>query len=175
MKRSLDEAREGGLTISFDVNFRSTMWTPQKAAETLGPLLHGSDVLFVSDQEARSIFSLRGEHDQVVGKLREKFDARVIVLSLGERGACVLADRIYRSEPYQAVVLNRFGVGDAFNAGFLYGFLSGDTEAGLKYGSAAAALKLSTPDENFPLITKSDVEALIERGKTDPNPNEISR
>ena len=175
MKRSLDEAREGGLTISFDVNFRSNMWTPQKAAETLGPLLLGSDVLFVSDQEARSIFSLRGEQDQVAGKLREKFDAGVIVLSLGERGAFVLADRIYRSEPYQAVVLNRFGVGDAFNAGFLYGFLNGDTEAGLEYGSAAAALKLSTPDENFPLITKSDVEALIERGKTDLNPNEISR
>ena len=96
-------------------------------------------------------------------------------LSLGERGAFVLADRIYRSEPYRAVVLNRFGVGDAFNAGFLYGILSGNTEAGLKYGSAAAALKLSTPDENFPLITKSDVEAFIERGETDLNPNEISR
>ena len=175
MKKAIQEARKAGLSVSFDANFRSTMWTPQKAAETLGPLLRGSDLLFISDQEARSIFSLHEEHDQMVEKLRKLFDAGVIVLSLGERGALVLADRIYRTVPYRAVVLNRFGVGDAFNAGFLYGFLTGDTEAAINFGSAVAAFKLSLPDENFPLITKSDVEALIQKGEAALDPNEISR
>tara|TARA_B100001013_G_scaffold263364_1_gene165788 strand:+ start:77 stop:526 length:450 start_codon:yes stop_codon:yes gene_type:complete len=81
IKKALDEARNRGPHDLCRRKLWSTLWTPQKAAETLGPLLLRSDVLFASDQKARSIFSLRGGHDQVAGKLREKFDARVILLT----------------------------------------------------------------------------------------------
>ena len=53
-------------------------------------------------------------------------------------------------------------MGDSFIAGFLYGYLAKDIEKALDYAAAMAALKLSIPNRNHPLITKEQVEQLIE-------------
>jgi len=57
--------------------------------------------------------------------------------------------------------VDRLGAGDSFSAGFIYGYITGDVEKGLKYGNALAALKHSIPgDINW--STLQEVENQIE-------------
>ena len=52
------------------------------------------------------------------------------------------------------------GAGDAFTAGFIYGYLTGDVQKGVDYGTAHSAIKHSIPgDVNW--ATLEEVEAQV--------------
>lgn len=159
--RAIAEARARQLLVSFDVNYRTTLWTPAAARETLVPLLTGLDVVFVNDRDARGVFEARGDVEGVAGSLRERLRCRVLVLTCGESGAVAAdAETVVRQPAFRAEVVDRVGRGDAFAAGFLYGYLARGTSSGLRYGAALAALK-QTYTGDFSRATLRDVEALI--------------
>ena len=159
--RAIAEARARQLLISFDVNYRATLWTPSAARETLAPLLTGLDVVFVNDRDARGVFEARGDVEGVAGSLRERLRCRVLVLTCGESGAVAAdAETVVRQPAFRAEVVDRVGRGDAFAAGFLYGYLARGTASGLRYGAALAALK-QTYTGDFSRATLRDVEALL--------------
>ena len=159
--RAIAEARARQLLISFDVNYRATLWTPSAARETLAPLLTGLDVVFVNDRDARGVFEARGDVEGVAGSLRERLRCRVLVLTCGESGAVAAdAETVVRQPAFRAEVVDRVGRGDAFAAGFLYGYLARGTSSGLRYGAALAALK-QTYTGDFSRATLREVEALL--------------
>jgi 2-dehydro-3-deoxygluconokinase len=164
-ERAIAEARQGELSVSFDVNYRSQLWSTEEAGRELGRLIRGVDVLFVSLSEARELYGIRESPERTAEELAARFGSRVVVVSLGAEGCAVHEENLgtVRNQAYRSVVLNRFGAGDAFVAGFLYGYLNGDLGLGIKYGSAMAALKLGITDVNFPMVTKAEIEDLIER------------
>jgi len=165
--RAIAEARARQLLISFDVNYRATLWSPAAARETLGPLLGGLDLVFVNDRDARTVFEMRGEPDGVARALRDRLRCRVLVLTCGDAGAVAAdAETVVRQPAFRAEVVDRIGRGDAFAAGFLYGYLARGTSDGLRYGAALAALK-QTYSGDFCRATTRDVEAVL-RGD-DPN------
>jgi 2-dehydro-3-deoxygluconokinase len=58
-------------------------------------------------------------------------------------------------------IVDRVGAGDSFSAGFIYGYLTGDVEKGVRYGNAYSALKHSIPsDTNW--STLQEVENLMQ-------------
>jgi 2-dehydro-3-deoxygluconokinase len=159
--RAIAEARARQLLVSFDVNYRATLWSPSAARETLGPLLNGLDVVLVSDRDARGVFEMRGEPDTVARALRDRLRCRVLVLTCGESGAVAAdAETVVRQPAFRAEVIDRVGRGDAFAAGFLYGYLARGTGNGLRYGAALAALK-QTYAGDFCRATLRDVEAVL--------------
>jgi 2-dehydro-3-deoxygluconokinase len=159
--RAILEARQRQLLVSFDVNYRATLWTPAAARETLGPILEGLDIVFVNDRDARTVFERRGEAGDVARTLRDRIRCRVLVLTCGEAGAVAAdAETVLRQPAFRAEVVDRIGRGDAFAAGFLYGYLAGGTGNGLRYGAALAALK-QTYLGDFSRATLRDVEAVL--------------
>src|SRR5215469_3041298 len=121
--RSIAEARSRQLLVSFDVNYRATLWSHATARETLEPLLAGLDIVFVNDRDARSVFDVRGEADTVARALRDRLRCRVLVLTCGEAGAVAAdAETVVRQPAFRGEVVDRVGRGDAFAAGFLYGY-----------------------------------------------------
>jgi 2-dehydro-3-deoxygluconokinase len=71
-----------------------------------------------------------------------------------------LLGRFYSDITYELEIVDRIGAGDSFTAGFLYGYLTGDAEKGVRYGNALAALKHSIPgDLNW--STLQEVEGLL--------------
>jgi len=170
-KYAIRRARRANMTISFDVNYRSQLWSPQEAREVLSPILREVDVLIISATECEFLFDcsidLTSEENvqRFAADLREKLCIEVLLLKRGQSPPlAATANGVKRGVIHEAVILNRLGVGDAFNAGFLFGYLEKDVEKGLEYGAIAASNKLVTLDENFPLFTLEEIENTRRKG-----------
>jgi 2-dehydro-3-deoxygluconokinase len=142
VSRAIAEARRRGVRISFDVNYRATLWNPAAARKRLEPYLRGLDIVTLNDRDASAVFRERGDPPKVARALRSRFRCGVLVLTLGAAGALAVdGAETHRHPAYPTEIIDRIGRGDAFVAGFLYGYLAGDTATGLRYGAAMAALK----------------------------------
>jgi 2-dehydro-3-deoxygluconokinase len=151
----LKMAAERGVLRSFDVNYRARLWSADEARQALEPLCAGVDVLFVTRQDAYRLFNCAAGAEETLRWLQAKFNVGVAVLTMGEEGAMALHrdGSFYRARTEPVPEIDPLGSGDAFAAGFLYGYLTdGDLEAALQIGVSAAALKRTIPGD-LALIT----------------------
>lgn len=163
---AIRRAKAAGLSVSFDVNYRRKLWTPEDAAKALAPLMTGVDVLFTTSDDAELLFGINGEPEVAVRRVAEQFQSAWTVMTLGAEGAVGLAERRVRHQKaYPTAVVDRIGAGDAFVAGFLFGFFAYDLEVALKYALAMAAIKMTTPGD-LSFTTRQQVEELIAGGAT---------
>ncbi len=159
------KAREMGVTNSFDINYRSMLWSHDNMRTTLDKILPNVGILISTLKEAHILLEDDPPAKQAANELRKKYGNKVVVITLGGKGGIAKDDRLHRVDPYLLNEVNRLGAGDSFCAGFIYGYLNDGTKLGLNYGCAMAALKHTIP-QNFPLVNKKDVDNLI-KGKTD--------
>ena len=156
------KAREFGLTLSFDVNYRARLWTPREANDFLLSYLPNVDILFCSRRDAETIFGIEGAARDVLAQLQDMFGNRVIAVTDEARGSVACAgDKTWSIDSPTLHVVDRVGAGDAFAAGFLFGLLDSDVEAGLRYGTAYAALKM-TQLGDIAWVTRADLDAYID-------------
>lgn len=161
VERAIMEARRRGSQISFDVNYRAKLWAAAAARDRIEPLLAGLDLVILNDRDARTVFGADGDPERVAASLRKRFGCEVLVLTLGAAGALAKDARASLRQPaYPTEIIDRIGRGDAFAAGFLYGYLARGTADGLRYGAAMAALKQTYPGDVC-RATLSEVEAVI--------------
>lgn len=166
VKKSLEFMKEKGKLISFDLNYRSKLWTVDIAKNKLNEVLPNVDILISSENDIDLIFGAKGDLREKSELLIKKFSLKIIVLTRGPNPSYTLDNKgnEYFGKGYRPKVIDRIGAGDAFDAGFLYGFLLGDIEKGIQYGEAMSALKFSIPGD-FLIIDKIEIEDLIEKRK----------
>ncbi|WP_322801018.1 sugar kinase [Thermoflexus sp.] len=164
--RAIREAQSAGLKISFDVNYRSKLWSPEDARQAIQPFLPAIDVLFCTLQEARQVLGWSGDPETMLREAAQRYPGMTIVLTLEEGGALLWYEgEIYKQPGYPLEPLDRVGAGDAMVAGFLTGFLQEDPLRGLAYGVAYAALK-HTFIGDIAWCNRSDLEQLIRNQQT---------
>ncbi len=160
---AIQRAKRHGLTVSFDVNFRAKLWSPNRAARALTPLMAQGDVLICSRDDAAKVFGLGGDPVAQAKGLRERFGCPQVVVTAGADGAAGCREGWCGCVPAVPVprTVERLGSGDAFAAGLLVGFLEDrDLEANLRLGTATAALKRTVPGDML-VGTRAEVEALL--------------
>ncbi len=164
---AIREAKARGKTVSFDVNYRARLWSPDAALTALLPLIREVDLLISPAADALQIFGIDGPPEEVAPALGALAPSAQIALTLGAEGA-LLWDRrdFHRAAPFPVQAVDRVGAGDAFDAGLIWGYLQGDTPRGLLYGMAMAAIKHTIPGDEW-VSSLSEVEALIESGHRD--------
>jgi len=159
--RAMEEARAGGGLVSFDLNYRSRLWTPEQARPVIDECFARADLIFCSPEEVSLIFGQNGSVEVVLDWLGRGSSHRVVVLKLGAQGAAAWEKgTMYRVGAYPTETVDPIGTGDAFVAGFVYGYLNGNVERGLRYGAAIAALKRTIPGD-VALVTLQEVEELL--------------
>ncbi len=158
--RALAEAHAGGVTISFDVNYRAKLWSAAEAASTLAPFLSQVHILICTAADARTLFDLQGDAGSVARGLRGRFHPEVAVVTDGIQVAATLDGGTMAREGYPVDAVDRIGAGDAFAAGFIHGFLASGIEQGLEYGAALAALK-HTYYGDIAWVLEEDIRTLI--------------
>lgn len=172
VERAIVEGRRRGAVITFDVNYRETLWPPGEARNVLTPFLEEADVVFIGARDADRIFEAGGEPEEVAAALRRRFRCSIVALTAGDAGAAAAdGERVVRQTAYPAALVDRVGRGDAFAAGFIYGLGLLDPEAeqgrlehALRCGAALAALKQTYPGD-ICRATLGDLECVL-RGET---------
>jgi 2-dehydro-3-deoxygluconokinase len=173
---ALKAAKSAGAVVSFDVNYRSKLWTEEEAGKCMAPMMEHVDILITTEEDTGKVFGIReADYQTVAEKLRERFGFKVVAITLREDlsvlrnnwSAFALADwQFYNGPTYTVEIIDRVGGGDSFSAGFIYGYLTGGekgVEKGVNYGVAFSALKHSIPgDLNW--ATLAETEALLKGG-----------
>jgi 2-dehydro-3-deoxygluconokinase len=178
-------AKQKGLTVSCDLNYRKNLWKYGKSApEVMREIVHHADVIMANEEDCQHVLGITADIDVESGVLdparyrglAEKVLAsfpsvgRVAVTLRESRSAddngwsAVLHDRkdFFVSRRYEIRdIVDRVGSGDAFSAGLIYGLthLSGAPEA-LEFAVAASCLKHSVPGD-LPLLSVPEVKALM--------------
>ena len=166
--RAISEARDAGCIVSFDMNYRTKLWSPEEARTCLSDLLKKVNILITTRQDTTRVFGLEGSPEELARKLKDIFGFDIVAITLrepltvqtGRWTSIALADKIYSGKVYDLEIIDRVGSGDSFTAGFLYGYLTDGVEKGIAYGDAMAALKHSFPGD-ITWVTEEEVVALI--------------
>ncbi|WP_115863413.1 bifunctional 2-dehydro-3-deoxygluconokinase/2-dehydro-3-deoxygalactonokinase [Halorussus litoreus] len=158
----LAAAREAGTTTSFDVNYRSKLWEPAEARETLEGLFPDVDRLIVAERDAREVLAREGTPSEIASALADEFGFETVLVTRGENGALARhAGETYEQSAIETDTLDPIGTGDAFVGAFLARRLADDdVPTALEYGAATAALKRTIPGD-VAVITREEVERVI--------------
>jgi len=180
-------ARELGLTVSTDLNFRAKLWKWGKpAGEVMSELVSLCDVALGNEEDAEKVFGIQAlEGNVTAGKV--KADQYLYVcealadyfpalksISITLRGSLSASHntwsgvlwqsgKFYSAPVYDILpIVDRVGGGDAFMAGLIYGLRKypDDPQKALNFAAAAACLKHSIPGD-FNAVCVAEVETLM--------------
>lgn len=164
---AVDRAKAHSIAISFDMNYRSRIWTTEEAAAAVAPFLEATDILFFARGDAQRMYGFEGRPEHIVRQLGELTSASAIVTSLSSDGIIAWDRTDFHHEPARNIqIVDRIGAGDAMVAGVLHGWLAGDLFKGLRYGVLTAALNLTHYGDAV-YISRADLEDLLDRPDAD--------
>ncbi len=183
-------ARERGVTISCDLNFRKKLWKwGKKASEVMPELVALCDVAIGNEEDAEQVFGIkapdvdveRGKveaaaYQYVAQELQRQFPnlQRIAITLRGSISAshntwsAVLYDgqQLYTGPQYDIVpIVDRVGGGDSFAGGLIYRLLqdASDLQGALDFAVAASCLKHSIWYD-FNCCSVAEVEGLLKSG-----------
>ncbi len=184
-KQALEKAKEKGITISIDFNYRGKLWKYGKSApEVMPELVRLADVGIGNEEDCQKSLGIKADIDVASGKLDlgayEKLTAEVmaafpnlsrVAITLREShsadyntwSACLRNKQGFLiARKYEITdIVDRVGGGDAFAAGLIHGLdVFADDSAALEFAVAASCLKHSIPGD-FNLVTEKEVLALV--------------
>jgi 2-dehydro-3-deoxygluconokinase len=154
---AITAAKTAGLTISFDLNYRSALWPPDVAAPALRKIAGRADIIFATRQEAALLQGSDGDAtDESLCRSLTVLGPGEAVLKLGSDGAMSITGDVAQTVAAEATtVVDPVGAGDAFVAGYLAAFLD----------QAAPVRRLTTASRTaaFALAAAGDWEGLPSR------------
>ena len=181
VREACEAAKAAGLTISADLNYRKKLWSREKAGLVMAELMPFVDVCIANEEDAESVFSIKGAHVEsgviekeayvdVARQLHERFGFKQVAITLRESfsashngwSAMLYQDgESYFSRRYDIAIVDRVGGGDSFGAGLIYGALNGmESQQSLEWAVAASCLKHTIPGD-YNRVTVAEVEALV--------------
>jgi 2-dehydro-3-deoxygluconokinase len=157
---AVDVARAGGLTVSFDLNYRSALWSPDQAAPALKAAVRRADVVFAGELEAE-IVTATADPLQAALAL-EALGPTQVVIKRGAEGCLARIDGATIEQPAPAVTaVDTVGAGDACVAGYLSELMSGAEPAvRLRTAAAAGAFAVTVPGDWEGLPDRRSLELL---------------
>jgi 2-dehydro-3-deoxygluconokinase len=160
-RRLLEDALDGPVPVSFDVNHRPALWPDGTAAAVLRVLADRADVVFVGLDEAQALWGSAVEGPADVRALLP--GPPLLVVKDGSRAATAFHSAGHVTVPAPRVdVVEPVGAGDAFAAGFLAALHRGEPLArALRLAHLTAAAALRVPADHGPLPPAGRLAALL--------------
>ena len=176
------KAKEHGVKVSCDLNYRKKLWTVEKAQSIMTPLMEYVDVCIGNEEDAQNCLGFKPDADVEAGntaadgyynifkQMKEKFNFEYVVSTLREsysashngwKALIYDGNEFYESKHYDIEpIVDRVGGGDSFSGGLIHGLLTMDNmKDALEFAVAASALK-HTINGDFNLVSKEEVESL---------------
>lgn len=149
--RAVEIARAAGVVVSFDFNYRSSLWSREDACQQITALARHANIVFAGEDE----LDILGEGEPTgQARLLSAGGERIVVVKRGEKGALSVEGDIVHEAPARPVsVVDPIGAGDAFVAGYLAALLDGLDAAGrltLACATGAYAVTIAGDWEGMP-------------------------
>jgi 2-dehydro-3-deoxygluconokinase len=172
---AMHAARQKGLTVSFDLNYRRNLWNWGKSAqEVLTEMIAAADILLANEEHLRMVLGKdhpMGPRAVADHALAAHSNLKAVAISVREStdagvhswSACLNSRQEFlTSRRYDMThIVDRVGSGDAFAGGLIYGWTNLDShQAALDFGAAASCLKHSIPGD-YCRATVEEVQALL--------------
>ena len=181
-KEACIAAKNRGVKISCDLNYRGKLWTREQARAAMTELCKYVDVCISNEEDAKDVFGIEAENTDIYGgkldkegyksvakQLADKFGFEKVAITLRSSisandndWAAMLYDgeNYCFSKEYHLHIVDRVGGGDSFGAGLIYSLLSGkDSQSAIEFAVAASALK-HTVEGDFNRASVSEAEKL---------------
>jgi 2-dehydro-3-deoxygluconokinase len=185
---ALKAAHEAGVITSYDLNFRSKLWSAKEAMAATQKLMPYIRMLIGNEEDFIKVLGMKIEgvkedfrglevesYKSMVEQVVKKFPQveavgttlREVVSGLVNHWSAILwhEGRFYGSRRYENLEIeDRVGGGDGFAGGVIYGLLSGKgPQAAVEYGAAHGALAQSTRGDAS-MVTLEEVEHVMKGG-----------
>lgn len=154
-------ARAAGTTTVLDV----VQFPRDNAWELLAGILPETDVFLPNEDEGAMITGLTDPVEQA-DRFREA-GAGTVVVTLGSKGSLLVTDGLrLRAGVYPIDFVGGAGSGDAFDAGYIVGLLSGEDPAGcLRWGSALGASCVRSITTTESIFSRAEAEAFMRQNE----------
>lgn len=187
-REAMTAAREAGTIVSYDMNFRSKLWSPAQAHAVTKDLLPLIDVLIGNEEDFEKVlwFAVEGTGDDwktlpaegykaMVGRVVARYPhllavgttLREVVSGLVNNWSAIawIDGAFYESRRYERLEIeDRVGGGDGFCSGLIYGLLHGmDLQQCVDLGAAHGAL-LQTTRGDTSMVTMDEVMHVFKGG-----------
>jgi 2-dehydro-3-deoxygluconokinase len=177
-REACEVAKRRGLTVSFDVNFRSKLWSAQEAAAGLQPLMRFVDVCVAGESDAAEVLGVSASGEatekrlpEVAGELAAKYGFKAVAMTwrTGESASHTTlqamlhaAGGAHFSRRHEITNVDRVGAGDSFTGALIFAMLRGDEPArAIEFAAAAGAWKHTIPGD-WNRCSVAEVEALAD-------------
>ncbi|WP_435748533.1 sugar kinase [Microbacterium sp. PMB16] len=140
-------AKDAGVTVSFDINYRSALAPAAVAGPVLREIAERADIVFGGEDEFAILYP-DAAPAETASRLRDAGCATT-VLKRGPEGASVfLGDAVISASGFSIDPVDTVGAGDAFVAGYLSALLDGlDVDATLRRANACGAMACLVPGD----------------------------
>lgn len=187
-QESVKKAREKGVTVSCDLNYRKNLWKwGRSASEVMREMMPFVDVAIANEEDVQMALGIqadvdvhsgeldRAQYEKLAGKVMSAYpNLQAIAITLRESrsashngwSACLQdRERFVLSRHYEIThIVDRVGGGDSFAGGLIYGLLTlGGKQEALEFAVAASCLKHSILGD-FNRLSAEEVNALIKGG-----------
>ncbi|MDO5382371.1 MAG: sugar kinase [Eubacteriales bacterium] len=169
-------AKEKGLTISCDLNYRSKLWSSSKALSVMSEICKYVDICIANEDDAVGIFGMDASNSNeeknayIAKELTKMFPNFKMVASVWRTETSITTFKLqsmiytegkaYYSKEYFMNILDYIGAGDAYCAGIIYSLINDfDPQKAVEFSNAASCLK-HTVSGDFNLVSVDEVMKL---------------
>lgn len=168
---ALDAAKEAGCVMSYDPNYRDSLWSgPEAAAEQMRSIVKYMDLIKISAEEC-PLMTDKTDPQEAADVLLAQ-GASIVVVTLDADGAFVATKDGSRVVPsFRVEAVDTTGAGDSFWGGFLTAFVESGltpTEVSIeraaqfvRFGNAVASLCVRNRGAIPAMPERSDVEEVL--------------
>jgi 2-dehydro-3-deoxygluconokinase len=179
---ALKAAKERGITVSCDLNFRNKLWSKEKANKVMSSLCRYVDFCIANEEDAKDVFGIEADNTDintgkldrdgyvsVAKKLTEKFGFKGVAITLRDSisasdnnwSAMLYTDgNAVFSSKYSMHIVDRVGGGDSFGGALIYSLLSGyKSQKAIDFAVAASCLKHSI-EGDYNMVSVNEVNNL---------------
>lgn len=169
------KAKELGLTVSCDLNYRSKLWSSEKANEVMSEICNYVDICIANEDDAVGIFSIDAsvsneeKNAYIAKELMSRFPFKMVasvwrtetsITTFKLQSMIYTEGKAYYSKEYFMHILDYIGAGDAYCAGIIYSLINDfEPQKTVEFANAASCLK-HTVSGDYNLVTADEVMRL---------------
>lgn len=180
---ALKVCKKKEIPVSCDINYRSKLWTREKAREVMSSLMPYVNVVISNEEDAKDVFGIIAEgsdvekgvlnnesYASVAKELMNRFSFDKVAITL--RGSISASENTWSgliydglncffAKDYHIHIVDRIGGGDSFGAALIHSLIRGvDDQQAIEFAVAASCLK-QTIEGDFNHVTEKEILQLV--------------